>query len=480
MFQECVRHTPLTGGMADQVFQNINGYTYRDDETFVATLRMLLHGKMKDDDRVFLYTHRCDRNPARYRDGSAKEDIESALGIEVLDLTPGDLMIAYIDVYGQEDRDTIMNFIDKHFTKEFTGWTKMQKVTDLFRKKPHVLCFNNVENRSTIVFVERMDFRVWHFLQISIAGLLPWFFSEKPSNVDEIMELMYSLRESTSEKYMQVLCKFAEQFDFRSQEIKNLLHGFEDNVLRARKDSTERRINEILRNIADYDQAITNLIREKYDLDITYTGLMAKLLDEEKDDEFMEYFLANKSIVLEEVTGGTVKFGVKGYLEFVDEDALKGLLKNSRSFIYTTQRGKITKEQMKSLMTAIFIDNKLKLRTCGVYWIDLRGGCEGISGFNYGAEYDGYMPNTHIDRFHCIGNYRQAIRQCLERHDYIMAVEQCAASVRSLNFNDSPVMERFMNEMYNYTRDTGCIETPDGQILKPEEAIEWLNAHKEG
>lgn len=60
--------------------------------------------------------------------------------------------------------------------------------------------------------------------------------------------------------------------------------------------------------------------------------------------------------------------------------------------------------------------------------------------------------------------------------DYIGALEQCVASCKSLNWGDSTVMGTFMNTMWN--SDDGynnrCIELPDGRVVKPAEAIKWL------
>ena len=58
-----------------------------------------------------------------------------------------------------------------------------------------------------------------------------------------------------------------------------------------------------------------------------------------------------------------------------------------------------------------------------------------------------------------------------------------AASCKSLNFGDSPVMSEFMRQMYGLTDTTltnnRCIELPNGRVVTPKEAIEYLKSQKE-
>lgn len=85
------------------------------------------------------------------------------------------------------------------------------------------------------------------------------------------------------------------------------------------------------------------------------------------------------------------------------------------------------------------------------------------------------MPNTHIDRYHCMGNYSRTINELLRKRNYIGALEQCIASCKSLNFGDSAVMGEFMRTMWSNNTVSRCIELPDGRVVKPNEAIRWLD-----
>lgn len=470
MFQEAIKTTPLTGNPADTVFSNINGSAFRRDMSFVATLRLALHGRIPDEESVRVFANSVTRSASRYRDS---HDIEAAIGFKVDDISCGQLMINYMDVVAN-DAERAMEFIDANFTQSFSGWERMQKVTDLFRASFKISAFFNAEKKSTIVFVERMDMRIWHIIQTAIAGFLPWYFKgEKKENMTEVMELLYSLREKESAKYMECLAKFAGKFDFRTAKIKADLDGFEASALQSRLNAVEQRMNRLMREINDYYREISEKMREKYDLDIQFTGISEKISAGEKPTEIMDMFLSNKNLVLEYVDDSTVTFGVKGYMELYDADALKGAIRNKNSFIYQSRGSSIDKEDMAKLMSAIFLERKLKLRTCAVYYINLTGAFDGRGGFDYGSEYTGYFPNPHIDRYSCTGDYKRAVYECLENHNYLMAFENAAASARSINFNDAPVMNEFMHRMYNYSG-VGFIEGPDGELMVPARAIAWL------
>ena len=138
---------------------------------------------------------------------------------------------------------------------------------------------------------------------------------------------------------------------------------------------------------------------------------------------------------------------------------------------------------MRMLMTAIFLDQKLRIRFCAAYKFNMNGSVSAVSRYSFGAECRDCTPNTHIDRFSCLGNYQRSINELLKHHDYIGAIEQCSASCKSLNFNDSPVMQEFMRRMYGIsdyqdTINTRCIELPDGTVVTPVDAINWLKAQE--
>jgi len=132
---------------------------------------------------------------------------------------------------------------------------------------------------------------------------------------------------------------------------------------------------------------------------------------------------------------------------------------------------------MKKLMWEIFVEEepRLRIKFCAAYRFDLNGNVSPLQGHNFSYDFADCMPNTHINQYGCMGNYSRTINELLKRRDYIGALEQCIASCKSLNWGDSAVMGGFMETMWGGNSvNNRCIELPDGRVVKPAEAIAWL------
>ena len=110
--------------------------------------------------------------------------------------------------------------------------------------------------------------------------------------------------------------------------------------------------------------------------------------------------------------------------------------------------------------------------------IGLDGEFDGQRHECYGYEYDGYMPNPHIEYHRCLGNYRETLTELMRNHEYIGAIEQCIASSRSLALNDISAEEGIRDLFKNDARK--CVELPDGKVVTAREAVKYLKAAEEG
>ena len=174
-------------------------------------------------------------------------------------------------------------------------------------------------------------------------------------------------------------------------------------------------------------------------------------------------------------------------MEYFEEDIVESVLENKRSFIYSysdySDYG-ISKEDMGLLIKKVFLDKEIKLRVCAAYQLDISSD---VHTRTIGSVTDDdtrlskfgtYVPNPHIERYSCMGDYQYVVNECLSDGDYIQALEQCVASAISLNFADSTVMEFFMEKLYrrnsrNYN--IKAFELPTGEIVDPKDAIKWIH-----
>lgn len=482
MFKTSISVTPLTTDAANAYFSNIRGQKFGTDNSFLATLRALVAPRMKEDETLTL---------SFGRSGYSSSEIRSV---------PGDRAVRAIcenyDVNGMTGQIIIHNLssdtdsnkvnlqvLESYFTGHYMGYHRLDKVKEFYRKSFNVDCYINPEQKSVIVFVDKLDNKKLHYLQVSILAFLPWHF-DPAAGVSELeMELLYSLRETTSEKYESCLARIAEKYDFKTARIRQLLGGFETRFERIECDRVRNEITSYDQQINRLNDQIGTLLANRNDSCIRLLGLETKIANGGGESEIMDYFLCNGKLYLENVTDTDMYFAVKDYLTYFDQDMAERAINNKTSFVYRNGRDGeyrgMSAAKMKRLMTEIFLSEtpRLRIKFCAAYRFSLSGSVSPQSHHDYGYEFADAMPNTHIDGFGCMGNYQRPINTLLQKQDYIGAIEQCIASCKSLNWGDSPVMGQFMKAMWggnDYGHNNRCIELPDGSVVKPAEAVKWL------
>lgn len=475
MFKTSIASTPLTTDAANNYFRNIDGERFGNDNSFLATLRALVAPRMKDGESIYLRFGRSSYSSSQISNASV--DAAARAICNAYDLgDASNQVVIHSFTADQESNLANMRVIEK-LPACYPGYHQLDKVKAFYRKSFNVDCYINPERKNVILFVDNLDNKKLHYLQVSILAFLPWYFNPEDGVSDIEMQLIYSLRESSPDKYQDCLSKITEQYDFRTARIRQLLSGFETRYEKIERDKVRNSIAATDDKINQFNNEIGRLFGQRNELCIKLMGLERKIEEGGEDSEIMEYFLCNNRLVLEEVTDTDMYFCVKDYLTYFDREMAEQYINNERSFVYNGRHG-ASAEKMKKLMWELFVSEepRLRIKVCAAYRFNLNGnvGTQGRHNFSY--EFSDCMPNPHIDRWNCIGNYERTINQLLMNRDYIGALEQCVASCKSLNWGDSTVMGTFMNTMWN--SDDGynnrCIELPDGRVVKPAEAIKWL------
>lgn len=476
MFRQSITTTPLTNEIANGFFANIGGDAYRSDNSFVASLRALIHKRMPKEDTLTVRFGGSSISKSAVNGGD--EDTVRSI-CETMPMNPGTLYIH--DIYGDEESiNANFELIEQKFESAYEGWSHLEKIKVFYSRSFKVLCFVNPEIKHTVIFTAKMDNRKLHYLQCSIFAVLPWYFNPDDGISDLEMALVYSLREKTSEPYIKAITALSETFDLRQFRIKHLLEGFEVKYERRERDKLKREIEALTANINDFNRRIGEIFKQKNDLCTRLLGLELKIGQNDGVSDIMDYFMCNRRLVLESVTDDYMYFSVKDYLTYFDEDAAKRMIKNKNSYVYDGMSRYMEKDKMEKFMNAVFVDQILKIRVCASYRFSLSGNVQPNQYHSFDSEFEGYLPNTHIDRYGCMGNYSSAINQLLRDNDYIGALEQSIASCKSINFGDSTVMREFMAILYghNTSYSNKCVELPDGSVVTPAEAVEWLEALK--
>ena len=486
MFKTLITSTPFSTDIANELFSNIWGDGFNGgDYSFISTLRALLAPRMTDDDSLHL------RFIDKYVSRSKLEQYVSAYGVSgtintiLSDWNDVSVWKNSFNVFyftnSPENNQAWMEFIEKNLC-EVCKYHRLEKVTMLFRKVFNVLCFVNPEIKSTIIFCESLDTRKMHYLQAAILGCVPWYFNAEDGITQDERDLIESLRGKSATTYLECLKKIAQQYDFKTAKIKKYLSGFETLYERQAITDVTNKIESTRSEIDFLNDKIAEYLRQQREYEIKLLGLEESIRRSNDESEIMEYFLCNNHLVLENVRGTVLTFGCRDYITYFDEEMAKNVIENENSFVYLPNGRRcnniIPAEDMKKLMTAIFLEQTLRIKVCAVYTFDINGNVRSIQGYNYGSEYMDCTPNTHIDRFSCLGNHIKYINEILKNRDYIGAIEQCISSCKSLNFGDISVMQEFFKRFYGiseYHVNMRCIELPDGSVVTPKEAVAFLN-----
>lgn len=483
MFRQAINQTALTSDAANSYFEHIRGDSYNGDITFLSTLRALIAPRMADGESLYLRFDQSSCSESTIRETQPKRLI-THLTRNVDINQHGIIYIHSVQSGRQEDNTVCLDVIKSNFARVYSGWHRLPRVSDLFRSQFYTLCFVNPELKSVAVFVDSLSQSKMHYLQCAILGFFPWYFSPKKGVTQEEMDLINTLRAKEHNDYSACIAKLAERYDFRTARIKQQLAGFETMYERQQSDTVRYNITDCDNKIDRYNQSISEQLAYRRDLEIQLLGLEAKIAAGGESSEIMDYFIHNKKLDLDYVDNSDMVFVVKDYISYFDEDNAKRVIDNQNSFVYSPDgracNNYIPADKVKELMYAIFIDQTIRIRVCAAYKFALTGNVSGLSNYHFGAEYASYMPNPHIQGYHCMGNYSRPINEALQRHDYISALEQTIASAKSLNFTDSVVMSYFMRTLYGLGDSESVrarrkwFELPDGTCVTSAQAADWV------
>lgn len=464
MFAKEINHMTLTNDVADRLFDNITAANFGLDKTFAATLRAVLHKRLPAGESVHLTFVPL----ARY---ATTADIMTE---SIRQHDAGHSYTVFI-IYPQDKSvntlmfDSVRSYVGQG--KQYLDTYKLQEDLRVFYiKKLDGLFYIN--NHSALIFLDYLDIRRFHALQMMIPKYLPALFADNPLS-DEEAVLLKSLSNRYSDEYERLIEQFAQNLDMRGEIIKTRLKGFETSYEREQHQKVQRYIEKYQQ---DYQALIDKLNTTStmiLDQQIILAGLQCRIDSEgHGESELMEYFLCNRQLSVIRVNGTELEFVVHGYADVFDEDAFDTYARNHSSALYHGLGCDVTKAGMERLYRAIFETGVYKLRICAAYRANMRYGLTPLSEYTFPPESRDYLPNPHIQSYGCIGGYAGRFAEYMHNHDYVGAIDQAAVSARNLNFHDSTVMETLAHMLSNTT--VKCIEDADGNLMMPRQAIKKL------
>lgn len=489
MFNKTLSGLTLTKQVANGLFHNINGQDFRGDYSFLATLRALMYKRVPKEESIWLSVTSSRYGDREINGASPKDCIRAFLrNSDILSGNPGIIHVHTFE--GNEDgNNACFNLLDNGALNTVLGnaFVALPDVNKFLEQngKVRARVYISEERKSVLIFVDRLDIKRWHLIQSLIPRYMPWYVRENPLDEEEVA-LIRSLTKRYAPEYVEKIEQFAKRFDFRTQAVRNMLKGFENAFEKDKLATIRNQLANTRSSIEQLERQFRDLYTKIADLTTQELGLVAKIRDGgngDEDTEFVEYFLCNKSLNLVNVYGGEIEFIVQTTVSSYDPEVVESALdKFGRSFFYRHYETgnkyankEMTDERIKRLITALFLDEVLKLRVCAAYRLNFaNGNYEGLKNYSFPAEILlDHTPNQHIQYYACLGNNRPAIRQAMLNRDYVAAVSNCCASATNINFTEANTGTFFMQKIC--ANDVGkIIQMPDGSVATPLEAVKWL------
>lgn len=470
MFNKVICRTPLTSDAANSFFK-IYGDHFNDDHSFLATLRALLSSRSGDDNIRFIlggsqYTQENIRNV-----GS-----RAVFGATVSPSQHATNTLFLHRLYA-EDNSAVLKRFDDDFCKEYSNFRELMDLRRFVSMYMNARFYISEATHQTVILVEDLNLRKYHFLQALIPRYFPWYFSEKPIT-DEEKAIITALTSRYAIEYERLITEFASRIDFRAYTIRAVLGSYEQN---ARTEQLRRVEQELTDNMSCIKRAMSSyqsLVSQRDDLNVRHAGLQAIIKGSTENSELVDYFICNRNLTPVSADGMSFSFIVKCYLDSFDPDMFETMARNSQSHLY---QGYIAPPQFRNIedkklfLGAIFSeDPKLKVKICAFYRLDARGTSTSCSGYMYPDDCRDRMPNPHLQYHNCLGNHQRYINNHILRGDMVSAVEQCVASAKSLNIGEGVTARKFFSELMRSRNKV--IELPDGTEVNAVDALAWLKA----
>ena len=468
MFSDIIRETPFSTKAANAYFADkIDGDTWNGDSTLVSTLRAILSSRIGDGTIRISY---CSFGLNQNRFSSYSEDELIRIARENTDYGENSFVVITISSGHRETDAKYYETLEKGFASD--GWARIPTITEFFKKNFDVLCFVKEETKQTVYFFKEFNSRICHYMQLTCLPAVPWYFN--PAGGDSVSEqeldLLNSLTEKTPENYLAKLSEFVKAFDFRTAYIKSIIGGIETAYEEQRLSSLKSSIEEKMSAIRAWRDRINDAYRTINGLNAELFGLETKIKESGEESIIVDYFIRNRRLAIDNVSGTQIAFHVNDYLSYFDEEMAERFINNKRSCLYSSAPDK---EAAEKLARALFIDGTIRLRVCAGYTLDMRGSFNGNTNYDFGIDGIDRFPNSHINNHACLGTYESVIYDKLENRDFIGVLEQACASARSLSFGDTVVMGEFCRELYR-GKGGKCFELENGTQMDITEVMKYV------
>lgn len=450
------------------------------DHSFAATVMALMPRRLRGDGFIVSYggiscIEQLENRDQEYVDGLIRRYMDRVA------YRNSEITVYYFNssIYGA------FTAFKNNFIRLYPEYKELENIEEYFSRITDTLIAINEEKKSAIVLVEQNTIEFIHLLQSALPRLVPEYFTspEDALTTRERDFLRTLSRKDGKNDYLSFLKEFEADYDFRGIKTRALLAGFESKVYRNKLSNVEQEIRYLDQNIQDNLSQYSRLINSRAELYTKKYGLEYQCEHSNDSEDFVEYCASNKRIEVVWCGNDAIEFIVNCHLENFDPDIYESYAGNLGSYIYNhfdyERECFYDDNNRKKFLDAIFGDDpQLKIRCCAFYRIYMDGDVGTERHYDFGDKYIDYIPNPHLDYHECLGDYNRTIKQALLDGDYMLAVEQCIASAKSINIGESVTFPKLLATLLGDVDDK-YIELPDGTPVTSLEAYQWLLAQEE-
>lgn len=331
---------------------------------------------------------------------------------------------------------------------------------------------------SHLTIVKAADSKVSHFngafyrrFASAMPRLLPWLFKQQPLAPDELSYLRaLSTPETTSEALSDMTEALYNKTDLAAKALDKAIDSLFVGTLNSRKASLKRDIEGHYQNIKEHRASIANLFKRITQLSCELAGLDSK--DESAFSAELKDYLHSQKGVIVNFDGESLILSITTTLSnFNPDDVDTFVFHDSRPY----QNFNSSEESdARLLYQAIFSDRTFNVKMAANYKLDFNCHVTPMSGSVSMSSF-GAVPNPHINRHSCLGNYEPMLEDAEDHRDFISAIAICQQSAGSMNLVET-ISSRYFFEDFAaaYHQDIPVILTPAGESITPKQAVEQL------
>lgn len=484
--KNAITSTALTTPMANKCFgDRISADRFRDDVAMESMAKALFDKRLGDGEKIQI------RFQSFYGD-TAVNCVKDYLS-EFKKAGSGSLFICAIPTRKEENGKIIdrlikeMNISGLYKMADIMAVLKHQGMDSIFltNTKPDAKTkFSPFDNDKSFVVMENITMARWHMLCSLLKRLLGKWFAEMPMTEDEMNGLAKGLQADTPDVFLSAIQKYADQLDLRGMFIREELKDFESKFEKERIVALEQEAKTLDNQMDDCEKTLLELATKKDEILATLFGYQTR--DAAPEPFTMNYFLANKNMVLVKCNSSSLEFYSYGWLDNFDPEKAKATFGRDHmsSWLENNEEYGISKEDAKRLYKAIFLEDKVKIRLWSHFKLSLRGRdgesfIQVIGGTDCPPEIQNALPNPHHCYNSCIGDHRSFINQAMRRRDIVGALAQCLEATKGVNIMEAASYRYLASDLFNPFYGKVVYINATGEFMTTKDAVAYLKQHEE-